>query len=144
MIHILGTIAQFTDKCNYSLLTYLIKFDSIKEIFRNDVKRGLETTFRLFEAQPYLLKVWDCSFLFSQEIDSSLQSAQTHYLLRYLRHIVVPSNKSLRDDIERTKTIENLEYLQSLRLNKQEEALKQSYFDKLFSTGIKPQINKGS
>ncbi len=51
LIHIIATVAQFTDKCNFSMLSYLVKIKSIAGIFQfSEVKRGLETIFRLFEA----------------------------------------------------------------------------------------------
>jgi hypothetical protein len=45
-------------------------------------------------------------------------------LLSFLRHLAAPQNWALATDIDRQKTIENLEYLDSLRLNKNEEAKK--------------------
>jgi hypothetical protein len=33
LIHILATVAQFTDKCNFSLLSYLVSFKSINDLF---------------------------------------------------------------------------------------------------------------
>jgi hypothetical protein len=69
LIHILAMIVQYTDKVNFSVLTYLTQITDYAEVVAADVKRGLETVFRLFEAQPYLLKVWDCSFLFSEQLD---------------------------------------------------------------------------
>ncbi len=50
MIHILAMIVQYTDKVNFSVLTYLTQITDYAEVVATDVKRGLETVFRLFEA----------------------------------------------------------------------------------------------
>ena len=54
------------------------------------------------------------------------------FLLKYLRHMVVPGNKSLALALEDVKSIDMIEYLDSLRLNKAEESTKQPYFDRIF------------
>jgi hypothetical protein len=126
-LQILSVILQITDAHNYSLLSHLITHTP------SITHDSLETIFRLLEAQPYLLKVWNCSGLF----DISLQqetSPQTRYLLQYLRLMAAPGNQALARDVETLKTIGNIEYMDGLRLNKAEERDKESYFQKLFGT----------
>jgi hypothetical protein len=87
----------------------------------------------VFEAQGYIISVWNCSQLFDTAIDSKVKGDKlAEFLLLYLRHMVVPKNESIAQEVNQAKTIELLEYIDNLRLSKFEETKKQAYFDKLF------------
>jgi len=77
----------------------------------------------MLEAQPYLVKVWDLSWL---------MDAEDSFLTRYLRHLVWPNNQVIAQSLSAAKTIEALEYLESLRFDKLDEAKKHASIDKLF------------
>jgi hypothetical protein len=86
--------------------------------------------------------VWNLSAaLFNTEIDQSINddSGNLKYLLWYLRSLVVPSNQGLKEEMKQYKTIDALDNIEGLRLNKAEESRKQAYFDLLFPT-IRPQF----
>lgn len=88
----------------------------------------LETLFRLIEAQPYLLKVWNMSGIFDSKVDKMVGSSPNHrFLLSYLRHLTVPENAHFTSQMASLKSIDTLTYIDSLRLQetKEQEVLKQ-------------------
>ena len=92
------------------------------------------TIYRMFESQPYLRQVWNCSGLFNDILDNHFRTATDNFILQSLRLQVAPSNKALSQLTASLRTIENLEYMDSLRLNKKEEAEKQRHLETLFGT----------
>ena len=74
MLFVLAVLLQYTNKHNFSVLRHLINLGLQETPLLHDIqqphslKRALETLFMLFEAQPYLLKVWNCSGLLSPQI----------------------------------------------------------------------------
>ena len=100
MVRLLTHVLQYTDGMNYSSLSYLASMESSSYLKGLEKKKAnLEMLFRLFDAQPYLMTVWDCSPLFAGEDakpeKNLAQDPQASYLLRYLRHMIVPENKTL-------------------------------------------------
>ena len=121
-LYVLGLVLQFTDSFNYSILRALVA---------REPSRDLVTIYRILEAQPYLIKVWDLSWLYQ---------AGDSFLAAYLRLLVNPRNPALAVQLEAVKSIEALEYLDSLRFEKEEERLKQKELNRLFgeTPGSKP------
>lgn len=136
--YILACILQYTDKHNYSILNFLItnagKQTPLITFFKSDFRKAMTTLFRLLESQPYLLQVWNCSGLFDPELEK-VASIDVHlvFLLKYLRHMATPTNIPLAQEVDKLKTIEALEYLDTLRLIKSQEAAKQELLPKLLS-----------
>jgi hypothetical protein len=69
----------------------------------------LETLFRIFEAYPYLLKVWNAGPLFEPSLD--FQDDKLKFLLAHLRSKLAPGNAWVQDHVQRLKSIDALEYL---------------------------------
>jgi hypothetical protein len=95
-------------------------------------EKALKTLFRVFDAQPYLLKVWNLAALFTYTL--ATQDEDLSYMLLYMRKRAAPSNVPLQQDYQaHSKNIDRLVYLQGLRLNRHEELAKQPLLDKLFA-----------
>ena len=69
------------------------------------------------------------SAIYDYSIPNNIVDAHCLFLLKYLRHIANPMNKHIALEMEALSTIESLEYLDSLRLNKLEESKKQPYIN---------------
>jgi hypothetical protein len=61
MVWLLSHVLQYTDGMNYSALSYLASMESSSYLKGLEMKKkeNLEMLFRLFDAQPYLMTVWD-------------------------------------------------------------------------------------
>eukprot|EP00347_Sterkiella_histriomuscorum_P024492 403330924 len=141
---VLSTILQYTNKFNFSILQYYVKHQStynpiLLNIENGQILQGLEMAYRMFEAQPYLMKIWNISHMFDAQLDQQLSQQKytsiqdkknAEFLLATLRHMICPDTQT-QADFNASKSLDTLDYLNSLTLNKAEEVEKQQYFDRL-------------
>jgi len=125
---VLSVILQYTDQLNFSILTFYADHrDTLDPLWSIDQpglrSAALHTVFRLFDAQPFLQTLWDCSPLFRVDCE---QLGQTEMAIcQYLRALVhakkdTPSTEWAGQElVERLRTIKELD--DGLRLCKAEQ-----------------------
>ena len=74
----------------------------------------LEMIYRMFEAQPYLIKLWDCSYLFDKTLDNKLQQSPNHQFLLLILREMVCSNEEQAKTLEAAKSVKKLDFVSGL------------------------------